>query len=118
MEERKIKEIWETYRACWSQTIKLDRDNRLQEIISEDFEYYDPNIVLEGYQKLSDYMTEFQKAFSGCTFTITAFSIHHDRSLAQWDMLSPNNEVVGNGSDFAFYANGKLKTISSFFKEG
>lgn len=118
MEERKIKEIWETYRACWSEAITDNRVNKLQQIIAEDFEFYDPNIELNSYQKLSDYMGQFQKEFLGCTFTITDFIIHHDRSLAHWEMISPDNEVVGNGSDFAFYEKGKLKTISSFFKEG
>ena len=118
MEETKINEIWETYRACWSEAITSERDNKLQEIIAEDFEYYDPNQVLEGYRRLSDYMAQFQKEFAGCTFTITDFSVHHNRSSAHWNMLSPDNEVLGHGVDYAFYANEKLKTISSFFKEG
>lgn len=117
MEEIKIKEIWETYRACWSEANTANRENKLQQIIAEDFEFYDPNIDLDSSQKLSDYMAQFQKEFSDCTFTITDFIIHHNRSLAHWDMVNSDNEVVGKGSDFAFYANGKLKTISSFFKE-
>lgn len=117
MEERKIKELWETYRACWSEANTANRENTLQQIIAEYFEFYDPNIDLGSSQKLSDYMAQFQKEFSDCIFTITDFMIHHDRSLAHWDMVNSDNEVVGNGSDFAFYADGKLKTISSFFKE-
>ena len=117
MEEKKIKEIWETYRACWSEKNAAFRENKLQQIIDDDFEFYDPNIDLDNSRKLSDYMAQFQKEFSDCTFTITDIIIHHDRSLAHWDMISPNNEVVGNGSDFAFYKNGKLKAVSSFFKE-
>ena len=118
MEEREIKEIWEAYRACWSEAITANRVNKLRQIIAEDFEFYDPNIELDSYQKLSDYMGQFQKEFQGCAFTITDLIIHHNRSLAHWNMISPDNEVVGTGSDFAFYENGKLKIISSFFKEG
>lgn len=118
MEEKKIKEIWEVYRACWSEATTTTRVNKLQQIIAEDFEFYDPNIELDNYQKLSDYMAQFQKEFPGCAFTITDFIIHHDRSLAHWDMVGPDNQVLGKGSDFAFYNNGKLKAVSSFFKEG
>ncbi|MFD2033594.1 nuclear transport factor 2 family protein [Belliella marina] len=117
MVETKIKEIWETYRACWSEANTAGRENKLNQIIAEDFEFYDPNIDLDGSQKLSDYMAQFQKDFPDCTFTITDFMIHHDRSLAHWDMVNSDKEVVGNGSDFAFYSDGKLKAVSSFFKE-
>lgn len=117
MEETKIKEIWEIYRSCWSETDKATREKKLRQIIDDDFEFYDPNNDLDNSQKLSDYMAQFQQEFEGCTFTITDIIIHHDRSLAHWDMISPDKEVVGNGSDYAFYKNGKLKAVSSFFKE-
>lgn len=118
MEESKIKEIWETYRACWSEGDSSQRNIRLQEIIAADFQYYDPNIEMEDYLQLSDYMAQFQREFAGCSFIITDFKIHHSRSLAHWDMISAESEVVAQGVDFAFYAQGKLKTITSFFNEG
>lgn len=117
MEESNIKEIWETYRTCWSEAHSSKRNIRLQEIISDDFEYHDPNIEIEGYLQLSDYMIQFQKEFVGCSFIITDFNVHHNKSLAHWNMISANNEVVGNGVDFASYTHSKLKTITSFFKE-
>lgn len=39
MEGRKIKEIWETYRACWSEAITANRVDKLQERIAEDFKF-------------------------------------------------------------------------------
>jgi len=62
-------------------------------------------------------MTQFQKEFAGCSFIITDFNVHHNRSLAHWNMISTDNKVVGNGVDFASYTHTKVKTITSFFKE-
>jgi hypothetical protein len=117
MEENKIKEILEVYRTCWSETSEISRENKLKEIILENFEYYDPNTYIVGHSQLSEYMAQFQKEYLGCTFNITQLIIHHDRSLANWQMMSSENVVIGQGSDFAFYKNGKLNTISSFFTE-
>lgn len=117
MEESKINEIWEAYRTSWSVANSSERNIILQEIVTEDFAYRDPNIEMEGHLRLSDYMAKFQKEFAGCSFNITDFSVHHNRSLAHWDMVNSDNERVGNGVDFALYAHNKLKAITSFFKE-
>lgn len=111
-------QIWETYRASWSNENSAKRTDELRKITSDDFEYRDPNIELRGFEKLSDYMTQFQKEFTGASFVITDFIVHHDRSLAHWNMVNSENEVVANGTDFATYENGKLKQITGFFKEG
>lgn len=110
-------QIWETYRASWSNDNSAERTNELQKITNNDFEYRDPNIDLTGHQQLSDYMSQFQKEFVGASFVITDFQYHHNRSLAHWNMVNAENEVVGTGTDFAIYENGKLKQITGFFKE-
>ena len=48
---------------------------------------------------------------------VTNLQMHHERSLANWNMVNSENEIVGNGTDFAQYENGKLKQITGFFKE-
>ncbi len=113
-----VNEIWEIYRSCWSENNAVRRTGKLKEIMSDDFEYRDPNIELRGYQELSDYMEQFQNEFTGASFTISDFNIHHDRILANWNMIDAEKNVVGNGADFALYESGKLKQITGFFKEG
>ena len=49
---------------------------------------------------------------------ITDLQYHHEKILAHWNMVNAKNEVVGNGTDFAIYENGKLKQITGFFKPG
>ena len=112
----KTNQIWEIYRASWSNDNSAERTDQLQKIMTEDFEYRDPNVELTGYKQLSDYMSQFQNEFVGASFVITDFQYHHDKSLAHWNMLNAENEVVGNGTDFAIYENGKLKQITGFFK--
>jgi archaellum component FlaC len=113
----KTNQLWETYRASWSNDNSVERTEELRNILTEDFEYIDPNIELKGYEELSDYMLQFQKEFVGASFTIQDFQEHHNRSLAHWNMVNAENEVVANGTDFAIYEYGKLKQIIGFFKQ-
>lgn len=114
---KKINEIWETSRSCWNDNHSNRRKSKLSEIMSDDFEYRDPNVELKGHRQLSDYMEQFQKEFIGASFVISDFNVHHNRSLANWNMVDAKNEVVGNGVDFAQYENGSLKQVTGFFKE-
>ena len=113
----KINQIWETYRISWSNDNSVERTDELQKIMTIDFEYRDPNVELKGHEELSDYMSQFQKEFVESSFTIQDFQVHHDRSLTHWSMVNAENEVVGKGTDFATYENGKLKQITGFFKQ-
>ncbi|MEM7107129.1 MAG: nuclear transport factor 2 family protein [Bacteroidota bacterium] len=113
-----INHVWETYRASWSNDNSEERTKELRKIMTEDFLYQDPNVQLSGYEQLSKYMSQFQKEFVGTSFVITDFQYHHDRSLANWNMVNMEDEVVSNGTDSAIYENGKLKQITGFFKQG
>ncbi|MEM1337575.1 MAG: nuclear transport factor 2 family protein [Bacteroidota bacterium] len=114
----KTKQVWETYSTSWSNGNIVERLEELRKIMTEDFEYRDPNVELTGYQQLSEYMSQFQKEFVGASFVVTDYQYHHDKSLAHWNMVNTENEVLGNGADFAIYEDGKLKQITGFFKQG
>ena len=117
MDTVKISAIWETYRACWNERIAEVRQHKLQQITAEGFEYRDPNVEIEGLQSLCDYMGQFQTEFGGASFVITNLIVHHNRSLAHWNMVSAQNEVLSTGSSFAQYQEGKLMQVTGFFKE-
>ncbi len=109
-------QIWETYSESWSNDNSINRIEELRKIMTEDFEYRDPNIALNGCEQLSDYMFQFQEKYKGAYFTITDFQFHNNRSLVNWNMLNAQNQVVSKGTDFAMYKEGKLKQIIGFFK--
>jgi len=112
-----INEIWEAYRACWNDTNSIERTEKLQKILTDDFEYRDPNFELEGYAQLSDYMKQFQEQFKGFSFITTDINIHHNRCLVYWNMVNDKNEVISNGTSFVLFENNKLKQITGFFNE-
>ena len=97
-------EIWETYSSCWSESDSNKRINSLSNILSEDFQYKDPNGELKGHDNLSNYMMEF-------------LYIHHDSIMANWYMINSNKEVDANGVDVAYILNGRLKQITGLFTE-
>ncbi|MDO5969770.1 nuclear transport factor 2 family protein [Flavivirga aquimarina] len=112
-----IGEIWDIYRTCWNETSSVQRAEKLQKILTDDFEYKDPNFEVKGYIQLSDYMKQFQEEFEGASFVTTDINIHHNRCLVNWNMINDNNEVLSNGTSFVLYENNKLKQITGFFKE-
>lgn len=112
-----INEIWDIYRACWNEKDAIARSEKLQNILTDDFEYRDPNFEIAGYAELSDYMKEFQEQFEGASFITTEISTHHNRSLIHWNMLGDNKEVLSNGTSFVLCENNRLKQITGFFKE-
>ncbi len=114
---KQINEVWEIYRSCWSETDSKSRLHKLANIMSDDFQYKDPNIDLIGSIQLADYMQEFQNQFEGASFEVTDFNVHHDSIMANWNMVDAGKTVVANGVDFARFENGKLKQITGFFKE-
>ncbi|AUP79235.1 nuclear transport factor 2 family protein [Flavivirga eckloniae] len=112
-----INEIWDIYRTCWNETNSVQRAEKLQKILTDDFEYKDPNFEVVGYAQLSDYMKQFQEQFEDASFITTYINTHHNRCLVNWNMVNDNNEVLSSGSSFVLYENDKLKQITGFFKE-
>ena len=112
-----INEIWDTYRGCWSEANTIQRTEKLQKILTDDFEYRDPNFEIVGYQQLSDYMREFQDQFVGSSFVTKDINTHHNRCMIHWNMVNGKNEVLSNGTSFVLIENNKLKQITGFFKE-
>ncbi|WP_010180013.1 nuclear transport factor 2 family protein [Aquimarina agarilytica] len=112
-----IHKIWDTYRTCWANSNAIQRTEKLKTILTDDFEYSDPNFEVKGYVQLSDYMQQFQEQFEGASFITNEINTHHNRCLIHWSMINSTNEVISNGSSFVFYENDKLKQITGFFKE-
>ena len=112
-----INHIWDIYRTCWTETNSEKRKEKLEDILTVDFEYKDPNYEVSGYAQLSDYMKEFQEQFEGASFITRDIKFHHNRCLVNWSMVDDENEVLSNGTSFVLCEKNKLKQITGFFEQ-
>jgi hypothetical protein len=79
--------------------------------------YTDPLHVAEGWEALLAYMIELQKQVPGAHFVTEHFATHHQRSIAEWKMLSADAVQIGKGTSYAEYdANGLLVAMTGFFE--
>ncbi|WP_395066134.1 hypothetical protein [Flavobacterium sp.] len=110
-------DIWEAYSASWSEQNKKIRKEILNKILVSDCNYTDPNIDVVGINNLLNYMSEFQNGFPGARFVVTDFKVHHDQSLAHWNMVDGNGTILSKGASFGIYKNAQLTKMTGFFWE-
>jgi mannose-6-phosphate isomerase-like protein (cupin superfamily) len=48
---------------------------------------------------------------------VTDFKVHHDQSLAHWNMVDGNGTVLSTGASFGIYKNAQLTKMIGFFWE-
>ncbi|MGE0408000.1 MAG: nuclear transport factor 2 family protein [Amphiplicatus sp.] len=107
--------LWPRYAAIWS-SVPAHRETELRHCLADDATYCDPNGLLRGRAKLSDYMGGFQQSVPGGRFSIIEVIAHNGRSLARWALLGADGAVLQLGASFAVHdAKGRLKDISGFF---
>jgi hypothetical protein len=108
-------QLWQRYSRIWS----ADRATRITELdacLANTCSYCDVNGLIVGHQALSNYMEGFQQSVSGGKFRIKSVVHHHDRMLAEWELLGPNDSVLQTGRSFATVADdGRLASITGFF---
>ena len=108
-------DLWKRYAAIWSLPA-AQRDTELAACLADDATYCDPQGVIAGRAALSAYMGLFQAGVPGGRFQIVSALHHHDRSLAGWRLLGPDDSVLQVGTSFAVAApDGRLQTITGFF---
>lgn len=110
------KKMWETYSLAWSELDEGKRLELFEKSVSPHCDYADPLIQMGGYRALSGYMAELQKNVPGIKFVTTAFKTHHDKSLAQWNMVDGNGNLLAPGiSALTHSVDGRLVEMSGFF---
>jgi hypothetical protein len=61
-------------------------------------------------------MAGFQQNVKGGKFQIRSVIHHHNRMLAEWRLLGPDETVLQTGRSFAMIAkDGRLQSITGFF---
>lgn len=110
-----IEQKWFRYAEAWS--LPSDRRKQaLEELVTEDVTYTDPNVSLRGRANLSQNMQEFQKDVPGGHFEITGVKVHHGQSLASWNLRDSANEVVMEGTSSARLDEGAVfASFTGFF---
>ena len=108
-------QLWQRYSRIWSAD-RPTRDTELPACLADACAYCDINGSIEGYQQLSNYMEGFQQSVKGGQFRIRSVIHHHNRSLAEWELVGPDDEVLQTGRSFATIAtDGRLASITGFF---
>lgn len=108
---------WEAYSIAWSMPDESDRLKLLELSLSPDCIYTDPLMQTIGYAQLSAYISELHKNIPGVAFVITDFKNHHDRSLAHWNMVNGNGNLLFEGASYGLYgADGRLTQMTGFFE--
>ena len=117
MESNTHKHIWDAYGKSWSETDTSKRLQLFEQTLSPEVVYTDPTIQTTGYAELSRNMSEFQKNVPGAKFVVTDFKSHHGRSLAHWNMVDGQGNILGQGASFGLYgADGRLTQMAGFFE--
>lgn len=117
MENNSQRKTWETYGQSWSEVDAAKRIKLFERCLHPDCVYTDPLMQTAGYDHLSGYMAELQKNIPGVKFIVTDFKNHHDRSIAHWDMVDGNGNLIFPGASYGVYgADGRLTQMNGFFE--
>ena len=111
-----MKELWSEYAAAWSTPDRAARHKILEERLTPDVHYADPDSETTGYEELSDYMENFQRGYPGRRFVVSEVIAHHNGCLAHRTMQNDQSEVEMVGASYAeLEADGRLRRIRGFF---
>ncbi len=109
---------WDAYGTLWTVADEADRLAACDGALAPNCTYTDPAVHADGWAEIVQYMTGFQADVPGGHFVTTAFTEHHNRSLARWQMALGDGTVVGTGHSFATYDDSGLLTSMTGFFDG
>lgn len=113
----KYQDIWETYTSSWKVVSKEEKQKIYNECLDEGCEYSDPLVKTKGWDELVNYMLEFHKQVPGGHFKTYYFLAHNNQSVAKWNMLNGDGDVIGKGNSYGRYNDvGKLISMTGFYE--
>lgn len=108
---------WETYVSAWKHAAPADKSAALARSVAPECLYRDPLAVARGHAELLGYMQAFQQQVPGGHFVTTRFLALHDASIAQWNMVDGQGQVIGDGVSHGRYDDsGALVEMTGFFE--
>ncbi len=110
-------ETWDRYTASWKAVTADEKRAIFDSCLHATCTYTDPLTQTQGWDDLVAYMLDFHRQIPGGHFVTTEFSSHHDRSIAQWNMVNGEGVVLGDGISYGQYdEHGKLVSMTGFFE--
>lgn len=112
-----LENVWEQYVAAWKAPKAEDKEALTSACLDGDCVYTDPLTHTQGRRQLLEYMQEFQQQIPGGHLVTTYFLGHHQKSIAKWNLLNGEGEVVGDGISYGEYNDdNKLVATTVFFQ--
>ena len=107
---------WGTYQSAWRDIDPEERRVLLQESVSAEGDYLDPQSETHGLDQLAAHIAAFVASAPGLRFENYQFLSHHSQSMASWNLVGPDGDLVTKGGSHASYdSDGKLVNITGFF---
>jgi hypothetical protein len=108
--------MWDRYSEAWKETSRDKKLAALRASVVPTCTYRDPSAVVEGHDALVEHMLGFHQQVPGGWFDTQSFLTHHGRSVATWNMMSAEGQVIGHGISYAEYDDhGLLVAMTGFF---
>lgn len=111
-----ITTVVKKYIEVWNILDAAERRAAIGELFTENVEYVDPNVAVEGQDALDAYIAETQKQLPGSVFTLAGnVSTHHDLARFTWQVGPAGGQPLAVGYDFAAVENGRVRRLYGFF---
>ncbi|MFC4034839.1 nuclear transport factor 2 family protein [Streptomyces polygonati] len=111
-----ITTVVKQYLETWNTLVAEERRALVDKIFTEDVEYVDPNVAVQGRAALDSYIEQTQKQFPGFVFSLAGdISAHHDVARFTWHVGPPGAAPVAVGYDFAAVRDGQVRQLYGFF---
>ena len=108
---------WDQYSQAWADITPEERQNLLQQSVSTNCFFTDPDTEVVGLSDFTAHIERFQNQFPGAYFETRSFIEHHGQSVAQWMMHGKDGSDVLPGTSVARYGDdGKMTHIAGFWK--
>ena len=112
-----LQSVWDTYTASWKTESATEREALFAQSLDPTCAYNDPLASTQGWTQLATYMDEFHRQVPGGHFVTHYFACHHQQSIAKWNMLDGNHQVIGEGVSYGRYNDHNLLvSMTGFFE--
>lgn len=108
--------LWDAYTDAWKVETAEQKRALFRQCLEPECVYRDPLAVTTGWDELCSYMIDFHAMIPGGHFVTRRIRFHHDRSIAEWDMVDGKGTVIGDGISYGEYSKGgKIVAMTGFF---
>lgn len=112
-----IETLVKNYLDLWNIAEPAARRAAIDEYLTDDVEYVDPNVAVRGKDALDSYIAVTQRYMPGLVFSLAGeVTAHHAVACFTWNFGRGGEDVPAlSGCDFAATKNGKICRLYGFF---